>query len=186
MEKSFIPLTNETPDYHFDHDVKESKPLDSETLSSQVKSEHIKSINDTNYYFDMSGISPENTAATLNSFNERLLLITGSDSVDLSQASYDLLGSVLIHKVKHLILIGQTAGLIELSLMKRLTGKNKGIDIRITRCLTLKQAADCAYLCAKPGENVLLSPAGSMFSGYSSIEELKNSFIECINSEDES
>lgn len=177
MDEIITPLTNETPDYHSYDDMEESKALDCERLSSQENPEYIKSLNHVDYYVDMSGISPENTVAALNSFNERVLLITGSDSVnDSSQASYDLLGPTLVNKAKHLILIGQTAGLIELSLMKRLTGKNKGIDLRITRCLTLRQATDCAYLSAKPGDNVLLSPAGNQFINYDSIEELKESF----------
>lgn len=114
----------------------------------------------------------------MNAFQQKIILITvGKDE----NMSYDSLGEILVKKVKHLILLGQTSGLIEMSLMRRLVGKNQGIDIRITRCSTLKQAVDCAYLSSKPGDSVLLSPASSCISDEKNLHELIELYTEYID-----
>ncbi|NMA66015.1 MAG: UDP-N-acetylmuramoyl-L-alanine--D-glutamate ligase, partial [Clostridiaceae bacterium] len=103
----------------------------------------IKEINDVKYYIVSSANSPSQTITILNSFNQKVILICGGYD---KQAPFDMLGEVLIKKVKHLILMGQTASLIEMSVLKKLTGKYRGIELRITRCHTMQQAVDCAYL----------------------------------------
>ena len=102
--------------------------------------EEIRELNNVKYYFDLSGNIPENTIKALKTFKRRILLITGGDD---ENRSYDSLGNILAAKVKHLILIGQTSGLIEMSLMRKLVGKNQGIDIRIA---THWNRRDCAFL----------------------------------------
>ena len=105
-------------------------------------------------------------------------MITGGNDENLS---YDSLGDTLVTKVKHLILIGQTSGLIEMSLMRKLVGKNQGIDIRITHCNTLKQALDCAYLSSKPGDSVLLSPASNCISElYNELKEIYIKYVDAL------
>lgn len=138
--------------------------------------QEVRELDDVKYFFDLSGNSPENTSQALNTFQQRIILIKGGKDENMS---YDSLGESLVKKVKHLILIGPTSGLIEMSLMRKLTGKNQGIDIRITRCSTLKQAVDCAYLSAKPGDTVLLSPASSCIPEI--YDELKEVYIKYID-----
>lgn len=137
--------------------------------------EEVRELNNVKYCFALEGNSPENTSEALNTFQQRILLITGGNDENMS---YDLLGETLVEKVKHLILIGQTAGLIEMSLMRKLVGKNQGIDIRITHCNTLRQAVDCACLSAKPEDYVLFSPASNCISG--NFDELKGIFIKYV------
>lgn len=140
--------------------------------------ENVGELNNVNYYFALKGNSPDNTIKALNSFNKKIILITGGNDENLS---YDLLGETLVTRVKHLILLGQTSGLIEMSLMRKLVGKNKGIDIRITHCNTLKQAVDCACLSAKPGDSVLLSPASNCISEqYSELKEAYAKFVDAL------
>jgi UDP-N-acetylmuramoylalanine-D-glutamate ligase len=92
--------------------------------------------------------------------------------------SYDSLADTLVSKVKHLILLGQTSGIIEVCLMQKLVGKFQGIDIRITHCSNLKQAVDCAYLSAKTGDFVLLAPASNCTSGnYEELKEIFNKYV---------
>lgn len=138
--------------------------------------EKVRELNNVKYYFALSGNSPENTSEALNAFQQRLLLITGGNDENMS---YDLLGDALVSKVKHLILIGSTSGLIEMSLMRKLIGKHQGIDIRITHCSTLRQAVNCAYLSSKPDDSVLLSPASNCISEL--YDELKEIYIKYVD-----
>ena len=140
--------------------------------------EEVRKLNNVKYFFDLSGNNPENTGKALNAFQKKIILITGGKDENMS---YDSLGEILVKKVKHLILIGQTSGLIEMGLMRKLTGKNQGIDIRITLCNTLKQAVDCAYLSSKPGDSVLLSPASSCISDEKNYHELKELYTDYID-----
>jgi UDP-N-acetylmuramoylalanine--D-glutamate ligase len=139
--------------------------------------EFVRELNGVKYYNDSSGSTPTRTIATLNSFDQRVILIAGSYDKKLS---YEALGKVLVEKVKHLILIGQTASLIEIAMMRNLTGKYRGENIRITRCNTLKQAVDCAYLSAKNGDIVLLSPASASFDMFKYFEERGNYFKKLV------
>ena len=137
--------------------------------------EKVRELNNVNYYFTLKGNSPDNTIKAINAFNKKIILITGGNDENMS---YDSLGDTLVTKVKHLILIGQTSGLIEMSLMRKLVGKNQGIDIRITHCNTLRQAVDCACLSAKHDDTVLLSLASSCISEqYSELKEVYAKFV---------
>ncbi|NLE24038.1 MAG: hypothetical protein GX625_01645 [Clostridiaceae bacterium] len=137
--------------------------------------EKVRELNNVNYYFALKGNSPDNTIKAINAFNKKIILITGGNDENMS---YDSLGDTLVTKVKHLILIGQTSGLIEMSLMRKLVGKNQGIDIRITHCNTLRQAVDCACLSAKHDDTVLLSLASSCISEqYSELKEVYAKFV---------
>ncbi|NLX63332.1 MAG: hypothetical protein GX022_00915 [Clostridiaceae bacterium] len=138
----------------------------------------VREFNKVKYFFDLSGTNPENTEKALNAFQQKIILITGGKDENMS---YDSLGEIMVKKVKHLILIGQTSGLIEMGLMRKLVGKNQGIDIRITRCSTLKQAVDCAYLSSKPGDSVLFSPASGSISDEKNYHELKELYTEYID-----
>jgi UDP-N-acetylmuramoylalanine--D-glutamate ligase len=139
--------------------------------------EFVRELNGVKYYNDSIGSSPSRTMATLNAFDQRVILIAGGYD---KKIPYDPLGDVLIEKTKHLILIGQTASLIEMALMRRLKGKNRGLDLRITHCSTLRQAVDCAYLSAKPGDIVLLSPASASFDMFKNFEERGRKFKEYV------
>lgn len=158
----------------------ESRGIIPEEIYSDVDSiiEKVRELNNVKYYFALEGNSPKNTIIALNAFNKRVILITGGNDENLS---YDSLGDTLVTKVKHLILIGQTSGLIEMSLMRKLVGKNQGIDIRITHCNTLKQALDCAYLSSKPGDSVLLSPASNCISElYNELKEIYIKYVDAL------
>ncbi|MCX7772470.1 MAG: UDP-N-acetylmuramoyl-L-alanine--D-glutamate ligase [Clostridia bacterium] len=139
--------------------------------------ELVRELNEVSYYNDSAGISPARTLTALNAFEKRVVLIAGGyDEGNV----FDSLGEALVEKVKHLILIGQTSSLIEMSLLRRLTGKYRGIDIRITHCATLRQAVDCASLSAKKGDAVLFSPASESFDMFNSLEDRGNRFREYV------
>lgn len=137
----------------------------------------VRKLKDVNYFFDFEGNSPNQTSIALSTFNKKVILIAGGYD---DNASYDSMGDILVEKIKHLILFGQTTAMIEMCLMNKLVGKNRGIDIRITHCSTLKQAVDCAFLSSKPEDTVLLSPAGSCVDIYNNTEELYEVFEQYV------
>ncbi len=139
--------------------------------------EFVRELNGVKYYNDSIGSSPSRTMASLNAFDQRVILIAGGYDKNIP---YEPLGDVLVEKTKHLILIGQTSSQIEMSLMRKLVGKYRGINIRITHCSTLKQAVDCASLSAKPGDIVLLSPASASFDMFKDFEERGNRFKDYV------
>lgn len=135
--------------------------------------ELVRELNGVRYLFNHNGNSTNQTVSMLEAFNQKVILIAaGYDD----NVSCDSLGNALVEKVKHLILFGRTTALIEMSLMRKLTGKNQGIDIRITHCTTLKQAVDCAFLSSKPDDIVILSAAGPCIDIYGSTEELCDAY----------
>lgn len=140
--------------------------------------ELIREINGVQYFSNPTGDSPDQTVSTLESFNQKVILLAGGYD---DNASCESMGNAMVDKVKHLILFGQTTAMLEMSLMRKLVGKNQGIDIRITHCSTLRQAVDCAYLSSKPGDIVLLSPAGSCIDIYSNMEELRSVFKQFVD-----
>ena len=149
------------------------------TLKSiEHRIEFVRELNGVKYYNDSIGSSPSRTIATLNAFNHKVVLIAGGYD---KKIPYDPLGDVLAQKVRHLILIGETAGLIEMAITRRLRGKNQYNDIRITHCGTLEQAVNTAFFSAKPGEVVLLSPASASFDMFRNFEERGNAFKAFVN-----
>ncbi len=140
--------------------------------------EFVREIGGVRYYDDSMGSSPSRTMAALNAFDGRVVLIAGGYDKNLS---YDPMGDVLVEKVKHLILMGQTASMIEMALMRKVIGKYRGMNIRITHCSTLKQAVDCASLSARPGDIVLLSPASAGFELFKDFNERGNLFKDYVN-----
>lgn len=141
--------------------------------------EFVRELKGVSYYNDSIGSSPTRTIATLNAFDHKVILIAGGYDKKLP---YDPLGPVLAEKVKHLILIGQTASMIELALMANLRGKNTFNDIRITHCSTLEQAVYSAYFSARKDDIVLLSPASASFDMFRNFEERGKKFKELVNS----
>lgn len=139
--------------------------------------EFVRELNGVKYYNDSIGSSPSRTMATLKAFEQRVILIAGGYD---KKIPYEPLGEILVEKAKHLILIGQTASLIEMAVMRHLRGKNLGLNLRITHCATLKQAVDCAFLSAKPGDVVLLSPASASFDMFRNFEERGRKFKEYV------
>lgn len=170
MDDKFI-VPGEENNYNKE-ELKKTTPAESYIDTENIV-EEIRELNNVKYYFALFGNSPEETIQAINTFKQRILLITGGNDENIS---YDLLGEILVEKVKHLILFGPTSPLIEVCLMRKLVGKNQGIDIRITHCGTLKQAVDCAYLSSKPNDLVLLSPASNCVS------ELKEIYIKYVDS----
>lgn len=145
--------------------------------SIEHRIEFVRELDDVRYYNDSIASSPTRTMASLNAFDQRVILIAGGYDKNIP---YTPMIETLIRKVKHLILLGQTASLIEMALMKSLKGKHAYTDIRITNCSNLEQAVYTAYFSAKPGDIVLLSPASASFDMFRDFEERGRFFKDVV------
>jgi UDP-N-acetylmuramoylalanine--D-glutamate ligase len=143
------------------------------------RNEHVREINGVNFYNDSIGSSPTRTIASINSFDRKVILIAGGYD---KKISYDVLGKTISEKVKTLVLLGETAPLIENSLRKEVELSGKGKDIPVYKCNTLEEAVKKAYSCAESGDIIILSPASASFDMFKNFEERGNKFKEIVDS----
>jgi len=141
--------------------------------------EHVRELNGINFYNDAIATSPTRTIASLSSFDKKVILIAGGYD---KKIPYDSMGKVIAEKVKVLVLVGQTAPLIEESFYKEKNVSGKGTDVQVFRCNTLEEAVVKAYTAAEEGDIVILSPASASFDMFRNFEEKGNKFKEIVNS----
>ena len=87
--------------------------------------------------------------------------------------SFDEWTKLFLGRVKHLILIGETAEQIEISSQKQ--GFNE-----ITICQTFQDAINLSYQLANVGDCVLLSPACASWGMFDNYEQRGNKFKEQV------
>jgi len=141
--------------------------------------ELVRELDGIKFYNDSIASSPSRTIAGLNSFKQKVILIAGGYD---KKIPYDVMGEVLVNKVKCLVLIGQTAPKIEQALLNEIERTGKGKDIPIIRCDNLKDAVEKAYEYAKPGDIITMSPASASFDMFKNFEERGNQFKAIVNS----
>lgn len=141
--------------------------------------ELVRELHGIKFYNSSIDSSPNRTIAALNTFKQKVILIAGGKD---KKIPYDELGSVMIDKVKCLILIGQTAPVIESVFVKAREASDSGWDIDVIRCASLNEAVNKAYSCASEGDIILLSPASTSFDMFSNFEDRGNKFKEIVNS----
>lgn len=141
--------------------------------------ELVRELDGIKFYNDSIASSPSRTIAGLNSFKHKVILIAGGYD---KKIPYDVMGDVLVNKVKCLVLIGQTAPKIEKALMDEIHRTGKGKDIIIVRCNTMKEAVVKAYEYAKSGDIITMSPASASFDMFKNFEERGRQFKDIVNS----
>ena len=109
------------------------------------------------YYNSSIDSSPTRTAAALNSFNEKLIVIAGGYDKNIP---LEPLAELFEKKVKVAILMGTTGPKIERIL------KNTGFSGKIINVSTMKEAVTKAAEIAENGDKVILSPAAASFDLY--------------------
>ena len=109
------------------------------------------------------------TATALNNLEQSLVWIAGGQG---KGADFSELRAVINSKIKHLVLIGEDAKLIDTQLNELLT-TSFARDMHDAVC----QAANIA----SAGDIVLLSPACASFDMYQSFEHRGNEFTRCID-----
>lgn len=119
------------------------------------------------WYNDSIGSSPSRTIAGLEAFDRKVILIAGGYDKHIP---YDPLGPVAKTTVKHAILLGATAQLIEDVLHR------EAPEVPITRVATMEDAVKTAAAMVGEGDIVFLSPASASFDMYRNFEERGNHF----------
>ncbi|HQA60156.1 MAG TPA: UDP-N-acetylmuramoyl-L-alanine--D-glutamate ligase, partial [Tepidanaerobacteraceae bacterium] len=134
--------------------------------------EFVAEIGQVKFINDSKATNPHSAQKAIEALNEPIVLIAGgydkkSDYTDFIRA--------FSGKVKKLILIGDTADVIEDA------AKKQGFyDIQKTD--SLQQAVKLAYSAATPGDVVLLSPACASWDMFESFEERGRIFKEAVYS----
>ena len=143
--------------------------------------EFIREIDQVKFYESSIDSSPERSKNSITAFIEQqkpLVLIMGGKDKNLD---YRGLGKIVATATDRLILCGENAPLIEDSVKNEshLIGKSKK-DIQIQYVENYEQAVQLACKIARPGDSVLLSPAGTSFDHFNNFMERGNYFKEIV------
>ncbi len=150
----------------------------SELNGVEHRMEFVREHKGVKYYNDSIGSSPTRTMAGLNTLEQKVILIAGGKDKNLD---YTELGLLIVEKVKHLVLIGQTASKIEQATLQAITKTGKGRGIQILKSDALPEAVYKATSKAEVGDIVVLSPASSSFDMFKNFEERGNLFKRIVN-----
>jgi UDP-N-acetylmuramoylalanine--D-glutamate ligase len=132
--------------------------------------EYVTTINDVKYFNDSKATNEDAAINGINSMKSDIVLIGGG--MDKGGTFDDFIKS-FNGKVKGLILFGETASIIE-----KVANKYGYNDVY--RVNDLEEAVNKAYNLAKPGENVLLSPACASWDMFKNFEERGSLFKEYV------
>jgi len=113
------------------------------------------------WYNDSIATTPERTIAALRAFDAQVILLAGGRDKHLPWAD---MAALAWARVKHLILFGEAAALIEREMLRSPSSSHGAC--RLHRCQSLEQAVDLAATLAMAGDLVLLSPGGTSFDAY--------------------
>ena len=133
--------------------------------------ELVRVLNGISFYNSSIDSSPSRTAAALNSFNEKVIMIAGGYDKNLN---YGELGNTICQHVKTLILCGATADKID----KAVTGSSIyqiGAP-EIIHCDSLEKCVVLAFKSADEGDIVILTPASASFDQFKNFEERGKAF----------
>ena len=137
--------------------------------------EFVREVKNVRYYNDSKGTNPDAAIKAIKAMKSTTLLIGGGYD---KQSDYDEWVSCFPGKVRYLVLIGETADKI-LSCCK-----SHGFN-QVVKAETLEDAVKFCYSHAKPGDDVLLSPACASWDMFKSYEERGNLFKLYVDSLEE-
>ena len=129
------------------------------------------------WYNDSIATTPERTVAALRAFDTPIILLAGGRDKHLP---WEEMAALTWARVKHLILFGEAAALIERE-MHRSPSSASG-TCRMHTCESLEQAVDLAARLSAAGEVVLLSPGGTSFDAYADFAARGEHFRHLVNS----
>jgi len=137
--------------------------------------EYIRTWKEADWYNDSIATAPERSIAAIKSFMDPLVLLAGGRDKDLPWNEFSKL---VLERVKHLILFGEAADLIERSLQAE--SENEDLAIPYQKCANLKEAVLKAADIAESGDVVLLSPGGTSFDEFNDFAERGEQFRKWI------
>jgi len=141
--------------------------------------EKIRTLKGINFYNDTCATTPEAAAAAIQSFPDRhLILILGGKDKNLN---YNCLCRTIINcdNIDHLIVLRHPAYDASEIILKQLEENNFQQKIHI--CHSMTEAVNKAYSLAKPGTNILLSPAATSFGMFINEFDRGNSFRQAVS-----
>lgn len=139
--------------------------------------ELVRRLNGVSYYNSSIDSSPTRSAAALNSFKEKVIVICGGYD---KKIPFEPLADVLLKKAKTVVLTGATAQKIKDALVNHAEYTTDAI--KIIEKPDFKDAVMAAHNEAKNGDTVLLSPACASFDAFPNFEVRGNTFKEIIKS----
>ncbi|MBE6819384.1 MAG: UDP-N-acetylmuramoyl-L-alanine--D-glutamate ligase [Ruminococcaceae bacterium] len=138
--------------------------------------EFVREVDGVEYYNDSIASSPDRTIAGLKAREEKVILIAGGKNKGLV---YDKLGPVVNEKVKVLIVMGETADVIEQSVKN--AANYDSAAIKILHAADMEQAVALARENAQAGDIVSLSPASTSFDKYKNFERRGQHYKQLVN-----
>lgn len=174
--ENYLAAAAATIDFVSPRDIKD---IASSFRGVEHRNEYVRELNGVSFYNDSIGSSPTRTIASINSFKDRVILISGGYDKHIP---YDIMGETLVSKVKCLVLLGQTAGQIEKALQDEIVRSGKGMDIPVLHSTTLEEAVRKAYGKSTVNDIILLSPASASFDMFKNFEERGLIFKNIVNS----
>ena len=127
-------------------------------------------INGVTYIDDSKATNIGALAAALSACPSQAVLIAGGRD---KGGDYGLLAEIVARKVRHLVLIGEAAPLMEETLGKLVSCEHAD---------NMAQAVQLASAAARPGDSVLLAPGCSSFDMFSGYAERGNIFAQAVQS----
>lgn len=137
----------------------------------------VRRINNIDWYNDSIATAPERVIASILSFDEPLVLLTGGRDKNLP---WDDFARLVRSRVDHLILFGEAAPIIYQAISSiRQTPKDRLQSI--SSHPDLRDALTEAFSVAQPGDVVLLAPGGTSFDEFRDFEERGNYFKKWVS-----
>lgn len=128
--------------------------------------EFVREIHGVRWYNDSIATAPERSMAAIKSFTEPIVLLAGGRDKKLPWNEFT---SLVHHQVKHVVLFGEAAGIIQNSLEENRTD-HSGIE-SVSRFDRMEEAMKQAAELAQTGDVVLLSPGCTSYDAYKDFEE---------------
>ena len=138
--------------------------------------EPVRTLDGVTYYNDSIASSPTRTIAGLRSFDQKIILIAGGYD---KKIPYEPLAPEIIAHVKTLVLMGATGPRIEKVVREQPDFAQSGLVIE--HADSMEHAVELARAAAKPGDEVILSPASASFDLYPNFEVRGREFKRIVN-----
>ncbi len=135
--------------------------------------ELVRTLNGIRFYNSSIDSSPTRTAAALNSFNQKLIVICGGYDKNIP---LDSLGPLFKSKAKAVVIMGNTAPKIKAALK---AADYSGI---LKEASNMREAVNTAYDIAEGGDVVILSPAAASFDMFKNFAERGNIYKTIVHS----
>ena len=135
--------------------------------------EPVRTIDGVTFYNDSIATAPERACAALRSFERPIVLIAGGRSKHLPLGE---LARLVVERCQALVTIGEMAEEIEQA-VRACAGSDRLV---VRRAGDLEAASRLALELARPGDVVLLSPAGTSFDAFRDFEERGRRFKEIV------